>query len=445
MNINPIKKAAWLFALLGAFTIQAQEILQKDQAVSIAMENNFDIKLAALDVQVAENNSSIQNSGYLPTLSGTAGADYSNNRGSATSRQGDLAGVEQKFTGNQSSGLNAGVGIDYTIFDGFGRSNTYKQLQENYNISELQARQMLENTILNIFDSYYEVARLTQDVNNQKQTLIISRVRLNRAEFGLEYGQGSQLDILNAEVDYNNDSITYLTNTQLLQNEKRNLNLLLGRDVNTEFTVDTALAYADNLLLDVLLVNARDNNVTLLQQDATLRNAAYAIGSTTAGSVPKLSVNGGYSWNQNQFGATSFLEQQKSQGVSLGATLSWNIYDGGSTRIKRQNSQIAYETRTVNLQKEQLNIDRNLSNAWTAYQTALFVKDAQQKNLLTSQTNFDRSVDQYKLGQITNIVFRQAQLNLLNAQLSLNQAKYTAKTAELFLLQISGDLRKAEF
>ena len=441
MMLNKIKLIMCAVTIVISTNTMAQDILMKDKAVAIAMENNFDIRLANVNVKIAENNASVQNSGYLPSLSGSAGANYSNTAGSATPRQ----GAETEFTGNESTGMNAAINLNYTLFDGFGRSNTYKQLQESYNISELQARQMVENTILNIFNSYYEVARLTQDVENQKQTLGISRVRLERANYGQEYGQGSQLDVLNAEVDYNNDSITFLTNTQLLENEKRNLNLLLGRDVNTEFLVDTSLAYADGLMLDILLVNARDNNVSLLQQQASLRNAEHNIMATTSGSIPKLALTGGYSWNENQFGVASFLEQQSSQGLNAGLTLSWNLYDGGSTRIRRQNSKIAYESQTINLEKEQLNIERNLSNAWTAYQTALFVKEAQQKNLETAKTNFDRSVDQYKLGQITNIVFRQAQLNLLNAQLSLNQAKYTAKTAELFLLQISGDLRQAQF
>jgi outer membrane protein TolC len=431
-----------LIATLVSLTTYAQEeVLQKDQAVTIAMENNFDIRMSKMDVEVAENNASIQNSGYLPSVSGTAGANYSNSSGELVDRTGET----REINNNETTGLSASIGLSYTVFDGFGRSNTYKQLQENYNISELQARQMVENTILGIFNSYYEIARLTQDVNNQKQTLSISRVRLQRAQYGSEYGQGSQLDILNAEVDYNNDSITYLTNTQLLANQKRNLNLLLGRDVNIDFTVDTTLAYAENLLLDAMLVNAKDNNVTLLQQEAALRNSALNIKSTTSNAVPKLNVNGSYGYNQNQFGAAGFIDKSTGIGPSLGATLSWNIYDGGSTRTRRQNSKIAYEAQAINLEKEQLNIQRNLSNAWTAYQTSLFVKDAQEKNLQTAQTNFDRSVDQYKLGQITNIVFRQAQLNLLNAQLSLNQAKYSAKNAELFLLQISGDLRQAQF
>ena len=123
----------------------------------------------------------------------------------------------------------------------------------------------------------------------------------------------------------------------------------------------------------------------------------------------------------------------------------WNIFDGGATRTRTQNSKIALENQTISLSQERLNIERNLSNAWTAYQTALFVKNAEAKNLETSQTNFDRSVDQYKLGQISNIVCRQAQVNLLNAHLDLNHAKYTAKLAELILLQISGDLSNAQF
>lgn len=429
-----------LFSISG-ISVHSQEILQKEDAVKIAMENNFDIKIANSNLDIAKNNASIQNSNYLPSVSGTAGGTYNTTDGTITQK----SGIEQDFSNNETSGLNASIGLSYTVFDGFGRSNTYKKLQENYHISELQARQLVENTILTIFNSYYEVARLTQDVNNQKQSVAISNIRLKRANYGIEYGQGSQLDVLNAEVDYNNDSISYLTNSQLLANEKRNLNLLLGRDIAIDFTVDTTLNYATDLTLERLVTQANENNVTLLQQELTLKNALYDVKSTRAAAIPKLNVNAKYGWNENTLGATSFINKSASYGPTLGATLSWNLYDGGSTKIKKQNSKIAIDIQQTSLAKEKLNIQRNLSNAWTSYQNALFVKDAQEKNLETSQTNFNRSTDQYKLGQITNLEFRQAQLNLLQAQLVLNQAKYTAKTAELFLLQISGDLEKAEF
>lgn len=436
-----MRKVFIAIGILFSSYAMGQDTLQKADAVSIAMENNFDIKVAKNNVNAAENNASVQNSGFLPSVVGNAGGNYSNTDGTFVPKQ----GPDQEFTANEAGSFNASIGVNYTVFDGFGRSNDYKKLQENYNISELQARQMVELTILDIFNSYYTVARLSQDVEIQKQNLNISRIRLERAAYGAEYGQGSQLDILNAEVDYNNDSITYLTNKQLLNTEKRNLNLLLGRDVNIDFNADTNLAYATDLDLTTLLVHAQENNVSLLQQEGQLRNSLYDIKSTRSNAVPKLNINGQYGYNENRFGATGFADKTTSIGPSLGASLSWNIYDGGSTRTRRQNAQIAYENQTTNLEKEKLNVERNLNNAWTVYQTSLFVKDAQQKNLETAQTNFDRSVDQYKLGQITNIVFRQAQFNLLNAQLSLNAAKYSAKNAELYLLQISGDLNQAQF
>ena len=113
--------------------------------------------------------------------------------------------------------------------------------------------------------------------------------------------------------------------------------------------------------------------------------------------------------------------------------------------IPNQNSKISLENQTVALEQQELNIDRNVNNAWNIYQTALFVLEAERTNVRTNQLNFDRTVEQYGLGQITSIVFRQAQINLLNAELNYNRAKYSAKIAELALFQLSGDLMDAEF
>jgi outer membrane protein TolC len=430
-----------VLSLFIHFSVLSQEMLEKDEAVLIALENNFDIKIADNNVEVASNNASIENSNYLPSLFGSAGANYANSNGTITQK----SGVEQEINNNETYGYNASISLSYTIFDGFGRSNTYKKLQESYNISLLEAQLMIQNTVLNIFNSYYEVARLSEDVNNREEAMATSRVRLQRAKFGNEYGQGSELDILNAEVDYNNDSIVYLTNLQLLANEKRTLNLYLGRDVTIEFTVDTSISYAQDLILDTLLAHSMENNVSILQQEGILRNREFEIKSTTSNMIPKLTANAGYNWSENFLGAASFIDKSIGSGPNLGATLSWNIYDGGLTKTNMQNSKIALENQAITLEKERLSVERNLTNAWTIYQTALFVKEAQQKNLQTAQINFDRSVDQYKLGQISNIVFRQAQVNLLNAQLELNNAKYKAKIAELVLFQLSGELNQATF
>ena len=129
----------------------------------------------------------------------------------------------------------------------------------------------------------------------------------------------------------------------------------------------------------------------------------------------------------------------------MGLTLSWNIFDGGTTNIRKQNSRISFDNQAIALEKAKLNLSRNVSNAWNIYKTALFVMHAEATNLQTNQRNFNRTVEQYALGQISSIVFRQAQLNLLTAQLNYNKAKYSAKIAELALFQLSGDLLSATF
>jgi outer membrane protein TolC len=289
------------------------------------------------------------------------------------------------------------------------------------------------------------VARLTENELNQKRTLDISRERLLRAKYGFDYGQNTQLDVLNAEVDYNTDSISYLTIVQQLENQKRNLNLLLGRDVEIIYDVDTSLTYDENLEFQSLKEKSEINNVFILLSQSSLRNAEYNIKSTSAARIPRLGVSASYGANFSNLGPTSFVDRQSLLGPSVGATLSWNIFDGGTTNIRRQNSKINLENQEVALEQEKLNLSRNLSNAWNIYKTALFVMEAERMNLRTNQRNFDRTVEQYGLGQITQIVFRQAQLNLLTAELNYNRAKYSAKIAELALFQLSGDLMDADF
>lgn len=438
-----LKKYHIVAVLIGMAILEgnSQNILGKQEAVEIALENNFDIRTADNNVAIARNNADIKNSGYLPAVSLNANATYT-----LTNTETVLhSGEHQTANGVNTTRLNGTVGFNYTIFDGLVRANAFRTLKENYNLSELQARNVIEASLLNIFNIYYEVARLTENVLNQQQTLDVSRERLLRATYSAEYGQNTQLDVLNAEVDYNNDSINYLTIAQQLANEKRNLNLLLGRDVTILFDVDTSLSYAENINFETLKANAELNNVNILQEMGSLRNAEYNLIMNKSASIPKIGLNANYGATYNDLGATSFADKQTLLGPSVGASLSWNIFDGGTTNIRKQNARISLENQKVSLEQTQLSLERDLSNAWTFYQTALFVLQAEKKNLETNQRNFDRTVEQYSLGQITNIVFRQAQINLLNAELNFNQAKYSAKVAELALYQISGDLLTADF
>ena len=415
-----------------------QEILSKEKAVEITLENNYDIRVTKNNLETAKNNKSIYNSGYLPTVVGNAGATYSNNDSDNEFKNGTINSV----TGAESKGYNASVGLNYTIFNGFNRQNTFKRLKESYNLTELQARQVIENTLTTLFLAYYEVGRLTENETAQKETLAISKRRLQRAIYSFDYGQNTKLDVLNAEVDVNNDSITYINVKRQLANSKRDLNVVLGRSVNTPVIVNTNVTYTVDLNLTDVLAKSKTNNANLLQAKKNIELRQLDIKINKAGWMPNVGLTSSYAWSKSNNDAVNDFSpiSNTRKGLNAGVNLSWNIFDGGRTKTNVTNAKIALETQEIQKLQQEERLERDVNNAWETYQNALFSLQVQEKNVITNELNFDRTNERYKLGQVTSIDFRQAQVNLINAELSVSNAKYTAKNAELQLLQLAGSL-----
>jgi len=419
----------------------AQELISPEKAVSLALENNYGIKIAKTDVEIAENNADILNSGYLPTLTANAGANYNLD----DTEVGFSDGTNRVLNGAESSSYNASVDLDYTLFDGLGRSYDYKQFKETKQLTELQARETIENTIVQLFTIYYNVAELIENEDALSQTLTISKERLIRAEYQFDYGQANKLASLNAEVDINNDSISLMNTLQELNNAKRDLNFVLGNTIPDDFTIDTEVAF-DNLYdKSELLAKTRDNNISILQINKNIDINALGIKSETSAYLPTVGLSGSYGWNKNNNNAASFAAYSINTGLSAGLSLSWNLFDGGSTITNVRNAKVNLEAQKILKEQLLVSIVRDFNNAWDDYENKLRVYRLQEHNIKTAENNFDRTEEQFKLGQINSIEFRQAQLNLLNAELSRNQAKYLAKIAEMQMLQISGDLLNIEF
>ena len=433
--------------ILGLNSISAQEVLlTKEEAIEQALEQNFDILVARNFVEIADNNQNILNSGYLPILSGNAGANY--NRDDSTIEfpgQVDDEGNPRPdlvIDKAESQRYNGALNLDYTLFDGLGRLYNYKILKEQYNLSELQARQTIELTMLELLSIYYEVARLTENENVQQQALEISKDRITRLEYAFEYGQATKLDILNAEVDLTNDSINLLNTQQLLNNTKRDLNVVLNRDLTHTFDVDTTVRFLPTLEIDVILESASANNVTVLQTESNLVINEYDIKVSKSGYLPRIGLLGSYGWNLNQTAASAFFPGVNNETFSLGvgASLTWNLFDGGATITRVKNSKIAYKNQELLKNQVLLEVDRDILNALETYENRLEIFKIQEQAVVTNQSNFERSREQFQLGRITSIQFRQAQIDLLNAQTVKNLAKYDAKLAEVQLLQLAGQI-----
>lgn len=447
MKCNKIKIAIVLFSV----TLQgfSQEVLTKKQALEITLENNFGIKIANNNLEVAKNNTGIYNSGYLPTANLKSGIDYRNNNQKIIFTDPQTGNDSERVgTGAVTKSYSTSLGINYTIFDGLGRKYNYQQLKETYNLTELQAKETIENTYLQLFTVYFQIARLSENTLNLKEALTISKRRFKRAKYQYEYGQSTKLEVLNAEVDINNDSILIINATQQLSNAKRGLNVILGIDRDVNYEVETAVDFNNLMNFKALQKKTILNNTALKQNKKNIAISEFNIKINNANYVPSLNFSTSYGFNRtenenlvNPFGARLI----NSGGLNAGLNLSWNIFDGGATKTRVANAKIALETQRILLEQQKVTIRNSVKNTWENYKNQLFILKSQEKNIQTTQNNFDRTQEKYKLGQVTSIEFRQAQVNLINSKTAANNAKFDAKLIELLLLQLSGDILNVKF
>lgn len=422
--------------ILSSFALSAQELLQPEAAMQMALENNFGILVSKNDQEQAKNNASILNSRFLPTVTATTGANIAIDDQEATFQDGQTRVID----GAETTRYNASVNMNFTLFDGMGRIYNFKRLQEQYELSKLGVRQTIEQTLIQLFSSYYEVARLEEGVRILEQTFENSKQRLERANKRFEFGSSTRLDLLNAKVDLNTDSINLLQQRQSLINAKRNLNVILARELEIDFTVNPMVRFVE----DAVLLEKREaytsKNVRLLQVRANEKINTFNLKAQRATLLPSLAINTGYGYSEGVFPPTGFLASSQVIGLSAGATLNWNLFNQGSQQVGIKNAKIALASTELQEKQIEQEVLRDLLNAEGAYRNAIEVYRLQQENVVTATDNFERSKNQFDLGQITSIELRQAQINLLNAELTGVQAKFTAKLAELEYLNQCGAL-----
>ncbi len=434
-------RRSYSFLVVALFTVHTwitaqEELLSKEDAVALTLENNFGITVAKNNVKIADNNQGFLNSGFLPSLSANGGGSYDRNNQEATFQDGSVRAID----GAETTRYNASLNLNYTLFDGLGRWYDYKRLKEEYDLSELQARETIEATMLQLFTVYFEVARLTENVEVLEETFSNTKNRLKRAEYSFAYGQTNKLDVLNAEVDLVNDSINLINGLQNLRNTKRDLNVVLNGELEKDFEVDTTVVFIDPLTLEEVLTKGEANNIRMLQAEKNIKINGYSLKAGKSVFLPTVGLTGSYGWNEGNFPATNFLASSTSTGFSAGVNLTWNLFDGGSGITQIKNAKILLESQETFEQQIKKEVRRDIANAKGNYENRLQIYRLQEQNVLTAQNNFERSNERYKLGQISSVELRQAQLNLLNVQTGKNLAKYNAKLAELELLQLTGQL-----
>lgn len=436
-----------LFALLISLQIFfnqssnsfGQEKLSLEDAIKIALDNNYSISIARNQKEISENNYSIGNAGFLPELS--ANASYSERTTDTKQKYLDGRAIDRKGAG--STNLSAAVALNWTIFDGFEMFASYSLLKELSDIGKLNFKQTVESNIAKIISTYFEIVREEQVIKVIQSNIQLSEERVSIAESKRDVGSGSKFDLLRAQADLNEDKAALLREELKLVQAKITLNQLLGRNIETDFAATDTIQIGFDLLFDDLIAGLEDSNseIQIALKNKNISGAEILLAKSEW--YPQISLNAGYDFSDATTEA-GFIQTNRNQGYYYGIRASLSLFNGLNTKRKIENAKIASLNSELSYNDIVQNVKAELLNSYKSYRNSLDRVKLETDNLKVAEENVDIALERLRLGNITPLEFRETQRQLFDAESRLLSAKYDAKIAETSLLRISGRLVSAD-
>lgn len=435
MTHSKILLQSFILLFFCVIETNAQEVLTLESAVKIALENNYEIKIAANNLTIQKTNVAIGNAGMLPNVT----ANVLDNNSIQNSSQTRQDGTVNELDNAKNNNLTYGVGLDWTIFDGLRMFARMDQLKELQKLGEAQLKLTLITRISDVNAAYYDLVQQQQQLAALDTTIVISNQRLTLAQNRFTIGKASKLEVLNAQVDLNTDQVALLRQKELYANSKILLNQLMAREVSTDFKVIDVLEVDSLLLLPELKALAEKQNPQLEAQIINKKVAELELKQIKATRYPTIRVNTAYNFSESQ-SSLGFVTQSQSRGFNYGFSASLNLFDGFAQNRNEKIAKILIENSKLSIDQQNLALNSQLSTSYQTYLTNLELIGLEEKNESIAKQNLNITLDKFRIGTITTLEFRTAQLNYVNAKVRYSNAQFQGKLSEIALRELAGNL-----
>ena len=424
-----------LLAIVISNVISAQEKLSLADAVKIAVQNSYDIKLVENTVAVAKNNNSYGVAGGLPTVSSTA----TNNNTSSTIHQ-TFPDPSRNTTrsGVEGTTVNGSLNVSMILFNGFRVAATKDRLES----LEKQSAATLQNQLLNtssvVMQQYYNVVRQEAYLKTIQKSIEASEQRVAIVKTRQQVGVANQADVLQSNIDLN--ALLQAKQNQLLVIDQAKADLFNSMVVpaTSNYTFDETIIVDQNIKMAEVEAKMKDH--PLLQSAQQLVNVNQFIEKETRATMyPTLRANTGYSYSSNRNGA-GFILLNESYGPFLGINLALPIYNGGASKRAYNNAKIATNSAKLQLENATLDLNTELFKTYKNYLNSVKQTPVEQENYKMSQELLGLVMQKYQLGQATMVDVKQAQQSFETAGFRLTSLQFTAKIAEIELKRLSNQL-----
>ncbi|MER3471643.1 MAG: TolC family protein [Chitinophagaceae bacterium] len=444
-NMCKQKMMKTLFLTVGLiFGISAwaqQDSLTVEEAVAVALRNNYDILLSRNDSAIASINYAYINAAFYPRLNATGTYLFNNN--AQTQRLAD--GAEKTRTGITSSNLNAAINLNWVVFDGFKMFVAREQLAESIRLGNLIIKNQVVNTVSDVIKTYYDIVRQTQQLRNIREQQQLSADRLRIARYRFDIGVGIKTDVLQAQIDFNTQKAAELNQLNTIAQRKQDLNLLMNVRRDVDYKVTDSIPVRSDLALGTILNNITETSPALQIANENIDVARLAVRSAKADRFPTVALTSAYSFSKvNNNAVINPLQPlfNLNKGLNYGFTVSVPILNNFTVRRQIQQAQLAVNFQQLRYESLQAITNRDVQKNYSAYAAQQSIITVTDSIITYARENLMIQRERYRLGATTIIDLRTAEQNLENAITTYINARYSAKIAETELLRLRGEIIK---
>jgi outer membrane protein TolC len=186
LNVDPGPTGKPTFVCIGELGIRPQRLSLKD-ALDLAHARRPFLKVQRLSILSSAEDIKVQLAGYKPTLSADAGYELRNNSNNTDISQ-------------TVNGWFFGVNGSWAIFDGFATYGRVKQARARLEQSKLNYDDSVHEVDLEVQTSYANIEQARETIASQQENVKEALEAVRLAQERLNAGAGTQLDVLNAQV-----------------------------------------------------------------------------------------------------------------------------------------------------------------------------------------------------------------------------------------------------
>ena len=421
------------------FIFFSQDSLSLSKAIEIGLEKNYDIRLTLKNVEINKIFNNWGEAGRLPQVNINAGQ----NNSISDQRNNPISFAQFLFLSNDVSG---GLAMNWTIFNGFAVRANKTKLEQLELQSENTATLAIENTIHGIILAYYQAKMQKEQLNLLNNVMTLTKEKFKQQQVKSDLGIGVKFDLLQFEGNLYTDSSNKILQNLAQRNAVRNLNLIMGEEVDKQWVLTSEIKPDLNIKdLSTLKKEMLSNNTNIKNQYINIALTQQDISLAKSQFYPVISFNSGLNssvgvLNTNDVNSPISNAQSKNLNYYGNFTLNFKLYDGGKVRrgIKALELQNEVDQLRTSQMTDKLNFE--LTNVYELYLTRLQIFELTKKAFFISEDNMDIAKLKEESGLINSFNFRDIQMAYLSAGVALSQASYDLLESNATLLKMTGKI-----